>query len=882
MACWRSVTSVPAERDLPVAEALPRLRAALTEGRGVVLVAPPGAGKTTLVPLALLGEPWLAGRRIVMLEPRRVAARAAARRMAALLGEDDAGGTVGYRVRMDTRVSARTRIEVVTEGVLTRMLQSDPSLDGVGLLIFDEFHERSLHADLGLALALQARALLREDLRLLVMSATLDAAPVARLLDDAPIVESAGRAWPVETHWRRQAIDGWIEPAVAGAVRHALEHDEGDVLVFLPGAGEIRRTAQRLTEREERPLPPDVDVHLLFGELSGPEQDSAIAPAPAGSRKVVLATSIAETSLTIEGVRVVVDAGLMRVPRFDPNTGMTRLETLRVTRDAADQRRGRAGRTAPGVCYRLWTRDEERGLVPTRRPEILEADLAPLALELAAWGARPDALRWLDPPPRAAYAQALELLRELDAIEVRGAIEGPDARDAADAQAAITDHGRRMAALPLHPRLAHMLLRADQLGLATLGCDLAALLAGRDLLRAEGRAPDADLRLRVEAMRAARRGGRIDVDTIGGQRVDRGALSRAVKEARQHARAMGAASGTAARAFEQAGGDRVDDVAWTGLLAALAYPDRIAQARPDGRGRFLLRNGRGARFEELQPLASRPWLVAAELDGRGAEARIFRAAPLEQATVEKHFASQIEQVDEVVWDPSSERVVARRRRVLGALTLAEAPLAEPDPTAVARALTDAIADQGLRPLPWSKATRQLLERLAFLHALDPERWPDSSEATLVRTARDWLAPFLAGMKSLADAQRVDLQQALLTRVDWSARGELDRLAPSHVEVPSGSRIAVDYSDPHAPALAARIQEMFGMETTPRIGGGHVPLTVRLLSPAMRPVQVTTDLASFWRDAYFEVRKDLRGRYPKHYWPEDPLQAEATRGVRPKR
>ncbi|HSR42193.1 MAG TPA: ATP-dependent helicase HrpB, partial [Longimicrobiales bacterium] len=656
--------------DLPVRGVLDDVRRALRGGASAILVAPPGAGKTTLTPLALLDEDWLDGRKILVLEPRRLATRAAARRMAELLGEEDVGGTVGYRIRMDTRVGRRTRVEVVTEGVLTRMLQDDPGLADVGAVLFDEFHERSLHADVGLALALQARALLRDDLRIVVMSATLDPEPVADLLDDAAVVRSEGRIFPVETRYRRTPMEGWIEPPVVAAVLRALEDDEGDVLVFLPGAGEIRRTARRL---EDGDLPSDVAVRPLFGRLSRADQERAIGPSPAGRRKVVLATAIAETSLTIEGVRVVVDAGLMRVPRFDPSTGMTRLETVRVTRDSADQRRGRAGRTAPGVCYRLWTRDEDRGLVPRRTPEILEADLAPLALDLAVWGAEPGELRWLDPPPEAAFSQARELLRELEVVDRDGAV---------------TDHGRRVAELGLHPRLAHMVVRGTDLGLGETACDLAALLGSRDILRADGRAPDADLRLRVEALARARRsggGGRV-AETAPGQRVDRGGLSRALREARHWRRIAGVGRGG-----ESPGGGPGEGV---GVLAALAYPDRIGRRREGERGRFLLRSGRGARFAEPQPLAGADWIVAAEVEGRGREARIFRAAAVEEAEVERHFGDRAEEVREVAWDPETGRVRAHRRRVLGALMLSEAPLPDPDPAEVARALAGGVRDEG--------------------------------------------------------------------------------------------------------------------------------------------------------------------------------------------
>jgi ATP-dependent helicase HrpB len=889
---------------------LPDLQRALEDPGAAVLVAPPGAGKTTLAPLALLDAPWLEGRTILVLEPRRLATRAAARRMAELLGEDDAGGTVGYRIRRDTRVSGRTRVEVVTEGILTRMLQSDPALSEVGCVVFDELHERSIHADTGLALALQCRELLRPDLRLLAMSATLEAEPVAELLgagtagtgaapgrrgtDDgadtpgsgggegtdaaarggadgasarptdgtaaggglAPVVRSEGRIFPVETVWRETPVEGWIEPPAAATVLRALAEEEGDVLVFLPGAAEIRRTAERL---EEAGVPGDVTVHPLFGTLSREEQDRAIRPSPAGRRKVVLATSIAETSLTIEGVRVVVDAGLMRVPRFDPGTGMTRLETVRVTRDAADQRRGRAGRLSPGVCYRLWTRGEERGLVPSRTPEILDADLAPLALELAVWGAEPDQLRWLTPPPEAAYAQAVELLGELEVL---------------DADGTVTEHGRAVAALGVHPRVGHMLLRARQMGLDGVAADLAALLGERDILLGDGRAPDADLRLRLEALRRARSQGVGRVERVMGHRVHRGGLARALRESDHLRRTVAAASPGSDR---RAAAPGPEAEARAGILLAFAYPDRIGRQREGARDRYLLRSGRGAAFRESQSLSGSEWLVAAEVEGRGREARIFRAAPVEAEEVEERFRDQIREVEEVRWDAEAGRVRAFRRRKLGALVLSEAPLGDAAPHVVAGGLVEGIRETGMeQALPWTRETTQLRERLHFLHRWQGAPWPDASVTGLEATLEAWLLPFLPGMRSLDDLKRLDLAEALLARVPWELRSRLDELAPSHLPVPSGSRIRIDYSDPRAPALAVKLQEVFGMTETPRIGGGRVPLTMKLLSPAQRPVQVTRDLASFWRDAYFDVRKDMRGRYPKHPWPEDPLSAQATR------
>jgi ATP-dependent helicase HrpB len=853
------IVSHPAVAGLPVLDVLPAVGRALGTAGAAVLVAPPGAGKTTVVPLALADADWLGGGRIVLLEPRRLAARAAATRMARLSGDAGPGGLVGYRMRGETRVGPATRVEVVTEGVLTRMLQSDPSLGGTGLVIFDEFHERSIHADVGLAMTLQARSLLRPDLRVLVMSATLEAGPVSALLDGAPIVASEGRTHPVETRWRGRPVAGRIEAAVASAVASALAETEGDVLVFLPGASEIRWTARRL---EAAGLPPGTVVRPLFGNLSRDEQDAALSPAPAGTRKVVLATSIAETSLTIDGVRVVVDSGLMRVARFDPGTGMSRLETVRVTRDAADQRRGRAGRTGPGTCYRLWTHAEERGLVPHRRPEILEADLAPLALDLAAWGAAPDELRWLDPPPAAAFAQATELLAELDALDDDGVL---------------TDHGRRIAGAGLHPRLAHLAVRGAELGAGDLAAGLAALLGERDILRGAGRAPDADLRARLEILASGRHG--------GGEAVDTAAVRAAGAEASRIRRWVATETARPANAEPRgtpAPGPAATGAPSVGLLAALAYPDRIARKRPGERGRYLLRNGRGARFAEPQPLEGEPWLAVAEVEGRGTEARIFRAAPLSLEEVETAFAGQIEEHEEVRWDGDAARVVARRVRRLGAIELGEGPLRHPDPDAVAGALLDGVRAAGVASLPWSKETNQLRERLETLHLLEPERWPASSPGALEATLDDWLLPFVLGLPGatrLDDLRRVDLADALLARVPWELRSRLDDLAPAHIQVPSGSRVRLDYSDPAAPVLAVKLQEVFGMVETPRIAGGRLPVTMHLLSPARRPVQVTRDLASFWRDGYFEVRKDLRGRYPKHPWPEDPMATEATKGTK---
>jgi ATP-dependent helicase HrpB len=839
---------------LPIESVLPAVRAALGDARSAVLQAAPGAGKTTGVPPALLEERWLTGERIIMLEPRRLATRAAARRMAYLLGES-VGDTVGFRVRGETRVGARTRIEVVTEGILTRMVQSDPALDGIGLVIFDEYHERSLDADLALALTLEARDVLRPDLRVLVMSATLDGARVARMLGDVPVITSEGRTFPIETRYVERQSDVRVEDAAAAVVRRALRDDPGDILVFLPGAGEIRRTYELLAANT---LPQRTHVLPLHGNLSPEEQDQAILPSAPGDRKVVLATSIAETSLTIEGVRVVVDSGLARVPKFSPRTGMTRLESVRVSQASADQRRGRAGRVERGVCYRLWGEHEQHALLAYSTPEILEADLAPVALELAAAGVTdPASLRWLDAPPAAAYAQARELLAELGALEVRDGVGRTGDR--------ITARGRRMLELPLHPRLAHMVLEGERLGFVRLACDLAALLSERDPVRSDTGAPvDADIDTRIALIR----GGAHAPSSLG-HRVDTEAVRRIRREADRLQR-----MGNSDRASAPWAGSP-DESGAVGLLLAFAYPDRIGQLRAPRSGRFLLRNGNGAVLAAAQALSDAPYIVAAELDGRRPESRIFLAAAVTLEAIEQHFGEQIVTEQVIEWDPRERAVSARTVERLGAIVLAERPLRTPDESRVTDVLLAGLAREGIDALPWNDRARSLRQRLGFLRSLDPS-WPDVSDAVLTSTLGAWLGPYLAGARSLADLSRVDLAAALSNALSWDRRTAIDELAPTHIVVPSGSRIPIDYTDPQAPVLAVRLQEMFGLEDTPRIAAGRVPLTIHLLSPAHRPVQVTRDLAGFWRSSYFDVRKELRGRYPKHYWPDDPMQAEPTR------
>jgi ATP-dependent helicase HrpB len=825
--------------NLPIEAVLPQLQQALAGHVNAVLQAAPGAGKTTRVPLALLVAPWLRGRKILMLEPRRLAARTAAHYMAQSLGES-VGQTVGYRIRFDSRVSAATRIEVVTEGVLTRMLQSDPALEGVGLVIFDEFHERSLHTDLGLALCLETQSALRDDLKLLLMSATMDGTAAATLLGDAPVIVSAGRSFPVTVHhWAppaRASRDQTLQHVVS-AVMRALDEETGSILVFLPGTGEIRRVEQWLQAQVSNA---EVMIAPLYGELSIEAQEQAIRPAPVGKRKVVLATNIAETSLTIEGIRIVIDAGLARVPRFDPSSGLTRLETINVSQAAADQRCGRAGRLESGVCYRLWL--EGRHLLAYAAPEIMEADLAPLALELAQWGCRdPQQLAWLNPPPSAAYAQAQELLQRLGALDNEGRV---------------TAHGREMSALPLHPRLAHMVLRGRDIGAGAMACELAAFLSERDVLRA-GKERNADMHARMQLLHGA----------VNDAHFDRGALQRVKQSAAQWQRQLGVVT------------EPYDDDL-LGVLLAYAYPDRIAQRRSGDAGRYLLANGRGAAFVQHESLADASYLVIAQLEGSEREARIFLAAAIGEQQIEHYFGAQIENREFVEWNNREEAVMARRQRCLGALVLEDLPLVKARPEQVVQALLEGIRQLGLECLPWDKQTQFWQTRVQFLHRLEPEQWPDVSDQALIASLEEWLAPFLSGMSRRSHLAKLDLAVALNHLLSWQQQRALDALAPTHVQVPTGSRIALDYSnDP--PVLAVRLQEMFGATDTPRIGGGKVKLLLHLLSPAQRPVQVTQDLAGFWRGSYHEVKKDLKGRYPKHYWPDDPLQAEPTRRAKPR-
>jgi ATP-dependent helicase HrpB len=839
--------SPPPLPDLPINEALPALAQALASRRSVLLEAPPGAGKSTIVPLFLRESPWLERQKILMLEPRRLAARAVAGRMAHLIGEA-VGHSVGFRTRLETRVGRETCIEVVTEGILTRMLQEDSALSGIGCVIFDEFHERSLNADLGLALCIESQQNLREDMRLVVMSATLDLQPIAKLLGDAPVVAARGRSFEVVTQYIARRPDVTVELQTAQVVRTALREHDGDILCFLPGAAEIRRVQRAL---EDSGLDRNVRVLPLYGELAGAEQDAALSPAPAGFRKIVLATSIAETSLTIEGIRVVVDSGLRRYAEFDPATGMSHLVTTKVSQAAADQRRGRAGRLSAGHCYRLWSEGTQVSLAPQTAPEILHADLAPLALELCCWGAVDAAsLSWLDPPPAAPLAQARDLLRQLEAIDSAGRV---------------TAHGRVLAKLGLHPRLAHMLVKAREFGAPRLACDLAAILSERDILRAGAGARDADLRLRVSVLRGDVR------DLPPGITVDPRAMTQAARS-----------SGHWQRDFTRGRPDTADPHEWAGILLAWAYPDRIGRARSDG-GRYLLANGRGARFAEPQALSKAEFIVAAELDGAEREARIFLAAPLRLADLEEHFAAQILDQAEIVWDDREHAIRARRERRLGALLLESTEIRNPDPQALQNAALEGLRQLGIPGLPWTPELRQWQARVMLMqqHAVpSPEPWPDLSDAALATTLEAWAPPWISGFTRREHFARMDLGAALRSRLTYAQGVIVDREAPTHFTVPSGSHISIDYLDGEIPTLSVRLQEMFGLNQTPSIAAGRLPLLLKLLSPARRPVQITRDLVSFWNRGYHEVKKDLKGRYPKHYWPEDPYTAQPTRRARP--
>ncbi|MEG3641115.1 ATP-dependent helicase HrpB [Magnetococcus sp. PR-3] len=825
--------------DLPIVASLTDVQQALSQHPCAILCAPPGSGKTTVVPLALMDAPWLAGQRILMLEPRRLAARAAARRMADLLGEP-VGERVGYQVRFERKVSPQTRIEVVTEGILTRRLQQDPELQGVGAILFDEFHERSLQGDLGLALTLDLQQL-RDDLRVLVMSATLETQKLATLLGEAPIIEAHGRSYPVEIRYRAQEAPHLV-PAMVATIRQALDQSPGDLLAFLPGAGEIRRVEADLNAN----LPQGVTLLPLYGELSSQQQDRAVKPWQEGGRRVILATDIAETSLTIPGIRVVVDGGRCKRPRFHPGNGLTRLETLRISDASAQQRAGRAGRMAPGVCYRLWSETIQRGLQPATPPEIREADLAPLMLELALWGMPdPQQLAWLDAPPTGAVAQAWALLISLQAV---------------DADHRITPQGRRMASLPLHPRLAHMVTVCDDAASQAMACDVAALLSERDPLRSRQR--NLDLQARWQMLVRFRQRG----DAGGG---DEGALAAIVRAANQLRRLLKVSP------KQQAQGDLA-------LLLVAAYPDRVAQLRHGQRGVYRLASGRGVRVDERDPISGEPLLVIPALDAGEGEGRAYLAMGLEQDALMQQFPDSLVWQAHIVWSDRQQRVEANRQQRFGALVLAQQALQGEAPAeAVLAAMLTGVKRMGLAVLPWSPAAHQLKARMQLMATLE-QGWPQMTEEALLAGLEQWLGPFISGINRRSQLERLNMVEILQAMMDWPQQQRLEQTLPTHYGVPSGSRIKLDYVQGEQPVLAVRIQELFGLAESPRLGGGNIAITLHLLNPARRPVQVTRDLKGFWDTTWPEVRKELRGRYPKHHWPEDPWQAQATARAKPRK
>ena len=795
------------------------------------------AGNNAAVLVALLDEPWRKDRKIIVLEPRRIAARASAERMAQSLGER-VGETVGYRVRFGSKVSRATRIEVVTEGIFSRQILDDPELTGVAAVLFDEFHERSLDGDLGLALARDAQTGLREDLRIIVISATLDGARVAKLLGEAPVVASEGRAFAVETRYLGRKADAPLERQMADAIAMALRADAGSVLAFLPGAAEIRRTQNLLGERIHDA---SVEIVPLFGALDAAVQDRAIAPAPKGRRKVVLATSIAETSLTIEGVRIVVDSGMARVPRYEPDIGLTRLETVRASRAAVDQRRGRAGRIEAGVCYRLWDEPQTAALAAYTQPEILSADLSSLVLDLAQWGVSdPAELAFLDSPPLPALKEARSLLRELGAL---------------DGEGRITAEGKSLRALALPPRLARMIVDSHRLGAGREAAEIAAVLTERGL---GGDSVDLDARL----------------DLFRRDRSQRASSARALA---QRWASQVAATDKAANApspYPQGGAELT-----SGVMLALAFPDRVARNRGDGS--FLLANGRGAAVDRASALARAPYIAVAELTGTAAQGRILLAAPITHAEIEQYFADHIETADETSFDRGAMALRARRKKRLHAITLSEAPLALAPSAETARVLADGLIAAGLDKLPWSNALKQWRDRVMFLRKAEGAPWLDLSDEALAAEREQWLVPALFEKTALKDFSAPDLSQAVMALLPWELRARLEREAPTHFEAPTGTLVPIDYEAEQGPTIAVRLQELFGLNTHPSIAKGAVPLVVELLSPAQRPVQVTRDLPGFWSGSYAAVRSDLRGRYPRHPWPEDPANARPTRRVKPR-
>lgn len=813
-------------QNYPISDLLPQIKAVLCQENSLVLQAAPGAGKTTVVPLALMNETWLQGKKILILEPRRVAARNAAWRMASLLGEKP-GMKIGYRVHLESKVGPETVIEIVTEGILTKKLLHNPELEDVALVIFDEFHERHLDGDLGLALVQEVQEIVREDLKILVMSATLDAEPVARLLK-APVVTSEGRAWPVETRYMAVSDEKDLIRHTVSAIKKALSEEKGSLLVFLPGAGEIKRTAESLEN-----LPEDICVRPFYGGLSKEEQDRAVRPEKEGFRKVVLATNLAESSITIEGIRVVIDSGYMRSPRFNPSTGMSRLETVRISRASADQRRGRAGRTMAGICYRLWS--EKEALEEFSAPEITQSDLTPMALTLAHWGTHdPASLKWLTPPCEKSYSQGVELLKMLKAV---------------DSTVSITEHGKKMAGLPMHPRLAHMVIMAEERGERNEALWLGTLLSERDILFSD--CDTADIHLRLEVL-----GGKNPYNN----RIDRSAVKRIHQSVKK-----------------QGGKDLNPCKISPGELLAWAYPDRIGKRV--SHGSYILSGGRGARLKEDDPLALSEYLVAAALDGGNKEARIFLAGTLDKEFILQNFP--LENRKEISMNREKNRFYAREEKVLGPLILSSKKLPALGEAEFHETLIHTIKKEGAYLLPWDKSSKSFQNRLLFLREQRGADWPDSSDEALMENLRHWLLPFLHGFTLKNTLDTLPLLSGLKSLVPWNLVQEMEESAPTHYNAPSGSRLPLTYTRNEV-ILKVRLQELFGLNETPSVLKGSFPLTLHLLSPASRPIQITRDLKSFWAGAYSEVKKDLKGRYPKHYWPDNPLEAEATRRAKPRK
>ena len=831
---------------LPIYEIIPALTNALIDTKNLVLQAPPGAGKTTVVPLELLNEAWLGNKKIIMLEPRRLAAKAAAKRMADTLGET-VGETVGYRVRMDSKVGSSTRIEVVTEGILVRKLQSDPELSDVGLLIFDEFHERSIEADLGLALSLDVQEGLRDDLKILIMSATLDGDRVASLMNNAPLLSSKGRGYPIEYRYLEKNVVGPIEHEVACKVLEALQNDTGSVLVFLPGEGEIERTKRIL---EDKNLRRDILICPLYGMMPFAHQEQAINPAPEGIRKIVLSTDIAETSLTIEGIRIVIDAGLKRSAVYDVRSGMTGLETITLSRASANQRAGRAGRLEDGVCYRLWTESKNRALKPFSEPEIRKVDLVPLALDLALWGVGNAAsLRWLDAPDPASLSRAKELLQSLGAIDRDGRI---------------TNHGIVMARFPMHPRLAHMILKSQVHRNGKLALTIAALMQERDLLNQKTEMRTADIRLRIEALEFVREGKITEAKKLGCN------IARAKTVLRQ------------TKVWQKTHNIKETElnIDCAGFCLAIAFPDRIAGHRAEQTNTYIMSGGRGAKLLEDDPLAEESFIAVAQLDKGDREARIFMAAPISKTELDANFERLITQEEQIQWDVKSQSVKAQKRRMMGKLPLDIANSESPDRQIMKSEMIFGIRKMGFAALPWNKKSQNLCKRVELVRLKTDTDIANFSEIYLLETLEDWLGPYLENIYSRTALSKLDLYSILKNKLSWDQQQLLEHLTPNHIKVPSGSNISINY-DMDPPILSVKLQEMFGMVETPTILGGKIALSIHLLSPARRPLQITSDMRGFWQNSYTEIKKEMKGRYPKHPWPDNPLVAAPTRKLKPK-